>query len=291
MAQERTQRRLAAILAADVVGYSRLMERDEAGTLVALKLRRRNILDPLLAQHGGRVVKTMGDGVLVEFASAVEAVQCAIDLQQRMSEANSVSPDDAPIVLRVGVNLGDVVVEGGDIYGDGVIVAARLEAMAEPGSIYLAGSIYDQVKGKLKTTFEDFGRQVVKNIAEPVQVYRIRPALPMGLGHYRANPEVLPLPAKPSIAVLPFQNMSGDPDQDYFADGRRDHHRPVTPALVVRDRAQFKLHLQGSRRRGEADRTRAGGALRARRQCAQGGKQSAHHGTAHRCLDRSTSVG
>jgi adenylate cyclase len=161
----------------------------------------------------------MGDGVLVEFASAVEAVQCAIDLQRGMSEANSASPDDMPIVLRVGVNLGDVVVEGGDIYGDGVIVAARLEAIAEPGGIYLAGSIYDQVKGKLKTTFEDFGRQVVKNIAEPVQVYRIRPVLPMGLGHYRADREALPLPAKPSIAVLPFQNMSGDPDQDYFADG------------------------------------------------------------------------
>ena len=219
MAQERTQRRLAAILAADVVGYSRLMERDEAGTLVALRLRRRNILDPLAAQHGGRVVKTMGDGVLIEFASAVEAVQCAIDLQQRMSEANSVSPDDTPIVLRVGVNLGDVVVEGGDIYGDGVIVATRLEAMAEPGGIYLAGSIYDQVKGKLKMAFEDFGRQAVKNIADPVHVYRIRPASPLELGHYRANREAPPLPGKPSIAVLPFQNMSGDPDQDYFADG------------------------------------------------------------------------
>ena len=213
------QRRLAAIFAADVVGYSRLIEQDEAGTLAVLRQRRRTILNPLVMQHSGRIVKVMGDGVLVEFASAVKAVQCAIDLQQKMTEANSVSPDDPPIVLRVGVNLGDVVVEGGDIYGDGVIVAARLEAMAEPGSIYLGGSIYEQVKGKLKTTFEDLGRRAVKNIAEPVQVYRIRASLPLELGRFRATREPPALPAKPSIAVLPFENMSGDLEQDYFADG------------------------------------------------------------------------
>jgi adenylate cyclase len=211
------ERRLAAILVADVVGYARMIEADEAGTLAALKARRRAVLDPLLAKHRGRLVKLMGDGALVEFASAVNAVLCAIELQEEMDKANSGLAQDKAIVLRIGVNLGDVVVEGSDLYGDGVNIAARLEAMAEPGGICLSGSIHDQVKGKMAMAFQDLGHQVVKNIAEPVQVFRLSPSV--GFKHSSQGHESLPLPAKPSIAVLPFANMSDDPAQDYFADG------------------------------------------------------------------------
>src|SRR5215472_4086220 len=168
MAEERVQRRLAAILAADVVGYSRMMQADEAGTLATLKSRRTEILQPLVSKHHGRIIKVMGDGVLVEFASAVAAVSCAVALQEAMAVANEGAEESRRVVLRIGINLGDVMVEGGDLYGDGVNIASRLEEIAEPGSIYIAGSIYDQVKGKLKMAFEDFGRQAVKNIADPV---------------------------------------------------------------------------------------------------------------------------
>ncbi|MEI3853621.1 MULTISPECIES: adenylate/guanylate cyclase domain-containing protein [unclassified Ensifer] len=212
-------RRLVAILAADVVGYSRLMETDEDGTLAKLKMRRRTILEPLVAQHGGRIVKLMGDGVLVEFASAVRAVSCAVDLQKQMAEANTDLADDQAIVLRVGVNLGDVIVEGNDLYGDGVNVAARLEAIAEPGGVCVSGSLHDQVKGKLKVAFEDLGRQKLKNIAEPIHVYRARLVQPSAPEECRRWESTLSLPAKPSIAVLPFDNLSGDPEQQYFSDG------------------------------------------------------------------------
>jgi TolB-like protein len=208
------ERKLTAILAADVVGYSRLIEQDEAGTLAALWDRRRSILNPLVALHKGRIVKVMGDGVLVEFASAVNAVQCAVELQQKMAEANIGLDQERAIVLRVGVNLGDVAVENGDLYGEGVNIAARLEAIASPGSTCISGTVYDQVKGKLNLEFEDFGRQQLKNITEPVRVLVVR--------QDRSSPvekPALALPEKPSIAVLPFQNMSGDVDQEYFADG------------------------------------------------------------------------
>jgi TolB-like protein len=208
------ERKLTAILAADVVGYSRLIEQDEVGTLAALWDRRRSILNPLVALHKGRIVKVMGDGVLVEFASAVNAVQCAVELQQKMAEANIGLDQERAILLRVGVNLGDVAVENGDLYGEGVNIAARLEAIASPGSTCISGTVYDQVKGKLNLEFEDFGRQQLKNITEPVRVLVVR--------QDRSSPvekPALALPEKPSIAVLPFQNMSGDVDQEYFADG------------------------------------------------------------------------
>lgn len=205
-------RRLAAILMADVVGYSRLMELDEAGTFAALKGRRHEILAPSVAQHHGRMVKVMGDGVLVEFGSAVEAVGCALVLQKQFAEANNGLPEERAIMLRIGVNLGDVIVEGSDLYGDGVNVAARLQALANPGGICVSRSIYDQVRRKIDIGFDDLGTQTVKNIADPVHVYRVqRESEPVR--------KQLPLPDKPSIAILPFTSMSSDADQEQFADG------------------------------------------------------------------------
>jgi TolB-like protein/tetratricopeptide (TPR) repeat protein len=213
MAEERVQRRLAAILAADVVGYSRLMEQDEAGTLAALKIRRREILDPLVAKSQGRVFKTTGDGVLIDFGSAVNAVQCAVELQEGIAIANTGQPDNRHIVLRIGVNLGDVIVEGSDLYGDGVNIAVRLEALAEPGGILVSGTAYEYVRNKVNVGFDDLGAQVLKNIAEPVRAYRVT-GMPQGA---LAAGEAIT--AKPAIAVLPFTNMSGDPEQQYFSDG------------------------------------------------------------------------
>ncbi|MFO1060506.1 MAG: adenylate/guanylate cyclase domain-containing protein [Dongiaceae bacterium] len=213
----RPQRRLAAILAADVVGYSRLMQRDEVGTLDALRSRRREILDPTLARFGGRVVKLMGDGVLAEFASVVDAVECAARLQQAMDQANRDEPEDRRIVLRIGINLGDIVVEGDDLYGDGVNIAARLEALAEPGGILVSQAVADHAGNRTQLAFEALGARELKNIAGPVQVCRViaagRPAPPV-----TAAPAAAP-PAKPSVAVLPFANLSGDQEQEYFSDG------------------------------------------------------------------------
>jgi class 3 adenylate cyclase len=173
MSEQAPRRRLAAILAADVVGYSLMMQADEAGTLAALKARRAETLQPLVARYHGRIVKLMGDGALIEFASAVEAVQCAVDLQQAMAVANRELPDDRQITLRIGINLGDVIVEGGDLYGDGVNVAARLEGIAEPGGVLVSGTTFDHVRNKIDAGFEDIGVQSLKNIAEPVRAYRV----------------------------------------------------------------------------------------------------------------------
>ena len=211
MAEERAQRRLAAILAADVVGYSRLMAEDEIGTMAALKSRRKDVLEPLVAKHQGRVFKFTGDSVLVEYGSAVNAVQCAVDLQKNMTAVNEDQPGEQPIILRIAINLSDVMVEGSDLYGDGVNIAARLEAIAEPGGVLVSGTAYDFVHNKLKVGFEDLGSQSLKNIVDPVRAYRV-----MGAPAIAAT---LVITDKPTIAVLPFVNMSNDPEQEYFSDG------------------------------------------------------------------------
>ena len=221
MATERVERKLTTILATDVVGYSRLMGADEVGTLSALKAHRKELIEPKAAQYHGRTIKLMGDGALLEFGSVVEAVQFAIEVQLAMRERNAAIPEDQRIVYRIGINLGDVIVEEDDIYGDGVNVAARLESLAEPGGICLSRAARDQVRDRMDINLEDLGEVEVKNIARPVRCFSVR----LDGGNEKPQQttmvqETAPaLPDKPSIAVLPFDNLSGDPEQDYFADG------------------------------------------------------------------------
>ncbi len=259
MVEPGVERKLVAILAADMVGYSRLMEVDETGTIARQRAHRQELIDPKIAEHHGRIVKTTGDGLLIEFASVVDAVTCAVDLQRAMAEREADVPEDRRIRYRIGVNLGDIVVEGDDILGDGVNVAARLEGLAEPGGICIRREVRNQVRDKLVLAFEDMGEVEVKNLSRPIRVFRIlldgepaasprasvaRRAPPNqwiaaaaalliviaggGLWWWQAQPDFEPadsakmaykLPEKPSIAVLPFTNMSGDAEQEYFADG------------------------------------------------------------------------
>ena len=218
MAEARVERRLAAILAADVAGYSRLMGVDEEGTLATLKAYQGELVYPKLAEHRGRIVKTTGDGVLVEFVSAVDAVRCAINIQRAIAKRSVDVADDRRLELRIGISVGDIIADGGDIFGDGVNVAARLEGISEPGGICVSSQVEENARGKVDISFEDLGPQQLKNIAQPVHVYRVKldATAPEGQQPKRQQ---LPVPNKPSIAVLPFQNMSGDPEQDYFADG------------------------------------------------------------------------
>jgi adenylate cyclase len=217
--------RLAAILAADIAGYSRLMAADETGTLARLKEIRAERVEPAVASFGGRIVGSAGDSLLVEFTSMVKAVECAVNLQAALAIANAELPDDKRMEFRMGVNLGDVIADSDTIYGDGVNIAARLEKLAEPGGVCIAGNVYDQVRGKLPVAYADLGEQKMHNISEPVRAYHVERPPP-------SRPDALPLPDKPSIAVLPFQNMSGDLDQDYFSDG-------ITEDIIT---ALSKLH-------------------------------------------------
>lgn len=223
MTGDRVERRLAAVLAADVAGYSRLMGADEEGTLARLKAVRKALVDPALASHRGRIVKTTGDGMLVEFASAVDAARCSVDIQRAMAAQNADVPQDIRIEFRIGVHVGDIIIDDNDIFGDGVNIAARLEGIAEPGGVCMSDDAYRQIRGKVDIACDDLGPQSLKNIAEPMRAWRLRlggeivakaqPGLPAG------QAPALTLPDKPSIAALPFQNMSGDPEQEFFADG------------------------------------------------------------------------
>lgn len=247
MSDQFDQRRLAAILHADVVEYSRLMEQDEVGTLAALKDLRRSVFDPVLAAHRGRVVKLMGDGTLAEFASVVDAVRCALELQREIGLRNARVIGDRRIALRIGINMGDVIPDGDDIYGEGVNVAARLEAMAEPGGICVSGTVFDAMGGDLAASFSFIGEQSVKNIVKPVRAYRF-PGAPKSLPPRSVTPTSSRRPSEPSLTVKPFVNLSGDPEQDVFANalsnGILAALARVPGLILVQDESPF-LTLSG----------------------------------------------
>jgi len=222
LSSEPVERRLTAILAADVAGYSRLIGADEEGTLAQLKAFRKTLVDPTIAKHRGRIVKTTGDGMLVEFASAVDAARCAVEVQRGIADENTEIPQAKRIEFRIGIHLGDIIIDDNDIFGDGVNIAARLESIAVPGGISISRAVHDQVRDRINVCFDDKGEIALKNIARPVQVFAISGAKESKTTVSPESKPALALPDKPSIAVLPFTNMSGDPEQDYFADGMVD---------------------------------------------------------------------
>src|SRR5450631_3474980 len=223
VSSERVERRLAAVLVADIAGYSHLMGADEEGTLAKLKSFRKLLVDPAISEHRGRIVKTTGDGMLAEFASAVDAARCAIEVQRGMAEQNTGVPQELRIEFRIGIHVGDIIIDESDIFGDGVNIAARLEGIAQSGGICISDDAHRQIRGKVGAVFDDMGPQLLKNIAEPMRVWRIQigngSASTFARNVYAESGQSLALPDKPSIAVLPFENISGDPEQEYFADG------------------------------------------------------------------------
>ena len=287
MAEARVERRLAAILAADVAGYSRLMGVDEEGTLAALKSYRRELIDPKIAEHRGRIVKTTGDGALVEYASAVDAVRCAVEIQRVMGERNVTIPEDRRIEFRIGINVGDIIIDDSDIFGDGVNIAARLEGLAEAGGICVSGRVQEDVQGKIDVSFEDAGDQQLKNIARPVKVYRIQ------LGKSATKVERAPARSnRPSIAALPFQNMSGDPEQEYFADGMVDEiitglSRIKWLSVISRNSTFIYKNKSVAMRRSPKVRR----PLCPRRRRAQVGESRPDYCTAYRCGNRCSPLG
>jgi adenylate cyclase len=234
-------RRLTAILAADVAGYSRLMGADEEGTLEGLKALRRELVDPKITEHRGRIVKTTGDGMLVEFASVVDAVRCAVEVQQGIPERNTDTRPESRIEMRIGINLGDVIVEGDDLYGDGVNIAARIEALADPGGVFVSNTVHDHVRDRLPFVFEDLGEQQVKNIARPVRVYRVRDAAAKS-PTATASP-ALPLPVDRSASVCQYERRSRTGIFRRWH-GRGDYHGALTHPLALCDRLEFDVHLQ-----------------------------------------------
>ena len=224
---QRIERRLAAIFAADVAGYSRLMNQDEVGTLRTLTAHRET-MDGLIAKHGGRIANTAGDSVLAEFPSVVDAVQCAVAVQQKLGDANARLPDERRLQVRIGIHVGDVMVKGRDLLGDGVNIAARVQALAEPGGVWISGKAHDEIEAKLPHLFEEKGEQEVKGIARPIRVYALAD---VGSTGKPKQVNALLLPDKPSIAVLPFTNISGDPEQEYFADGITEDITTELPRL------------------------------------------------------------
>src|SRR3984957_20722479 len=216
MPEDQVDRRLAAIFAGDIAGYSRLMGADEERTLRQLKAHRKELVDPKITEHRGRIVKTTGDGILVEFVSVVDAVRCAVDIQRGMAERNAGVPPDERIEFRIGINVGDIIFDGNDIFGDGVNVAARVENECEPGGVCLSGSAFEQVRGKTGITFDELGERLLKNIDRPVRLYsaRLGEGSAATIANLPSESLGLSLPDGPSIAVLPFQNMSGDPEQE-----------------------------------------------------------------------------
>jgi adenylate cyclase len=290
-------RRLAAILAADVAGYSRLMGADEEGTHERLKAHRRELVDPKISEHSGRIVKTTGDGMLVEFPSVVDAVRCAAEVQRAMVDREAGMPEDRRIRFRIGINLGDIIVDGDDIFGDGVNVAARLEALAEPGGICISRTVRDQIRDKLAYAFQDLGEQSVKNIARPVRVYALRPeavgdlpASSMPSAPPISQPTVVP---RLSIVVLPFANLSDDREQQYFADGitedlTTDLSRIAEMFVISRNTA---FTYRNKTVDTKTDRPRFGRALCDGRERPTVGQPGPCQCPADRCRDRRAFVG